>query len=61
MGWGELKVPEIGGCNGTPTLVATASIDQFSWDAALALDSTHVYWTQGGTTQNDGRIMWATK
>ncbi len=51
----------IGGCNGTPTLVATASIDQFSWDAALALDSTRVYWTQGGTTPNDGRIMWAVK
>jgi len=51
----------IGGCNNAPTLVATANINEFSWDTAIALDDKRVYWTQGSSTQNDDRIMWVAK
>lgn len=51
----------IGGCNDAPTLVATASFNQFSWDTAIALDDQRVYWTQSSATPNDSRIMWAAK
>jgi hypothetical protein len=51
----------IGGCNNAPTLVASASFNQFSWDTAIALDDTRVYWTQSSSSPNDSRIMWAAK
>lgn len=51
----------IGGCNGTPTLVATASFAEFSFDAAVAVDATRVYWTQQGSVPNDDWIVSAMK
>jgi hypothetical protein len=51
----------IDGCNGTPTLVATASADSFQWDGTLAVDATRVYWTESGATTDDDRIVWAAK
>ena len=51
----------IGGCDGTPTLVATATSPGFSYDAAIAVDATRVYWTQLGAVPNDDWIMSAVK
>jgi hypothetical protein len=47
----------IGGCANSPDLVAAASGPGFSWDAALAMNATHVFWTQQGATSSDARIM----
>jgi DNA-binding beta-propeller fold protein YncE len=47
----------IGGCANSPDLVAAASGPGFSWDAALAVNATHVFWTQQGATSSDARIM----
>ncbi len=51
----------IGGCNGSPDVVAAGASTSFSWDAALAVNSTRVFWTQQGPTSTDTRIMMADK
>jgi hypothetical protein len=50
----------IGGCNGAPTQVATASMP-VGVPGDLAIDATRVYWFDVGSLPTDGRIMWASK
>lgn len=51
----------IGGCGNSPELVAAASGPGFSSDAPLAVNATHVFWTQQGATASDVRIITAAK
>jgi hypothetical protein len=56
-GVGLVRKCGVAGCANTPTNVATG----LTSPGAIALDAANVYWTEGGSTADDGKIWKAPK
>jgi len=60
-GPGDIYRCAVGGCGGNPTLVASATMTNAEFDQPIAVDGSHVYWTQERAVPDDDWIMSAPK
>jgi hypothetical protein len=60
-GPGDVYRCAVGGCGGSPTLVANATMSSGDFDQPIAVDGARVYWTQQNASLDDGWIASAPK
>ena len=60
-GPGDVYRCAVGGCSGSPTLVANGTMSNGEFDQPIAVDGARVYWTQQNASPDDGWIESAPK